>query len=55
MSAAWNSTPEHSAFRSCMRAKGVALEIETYSWGTIANFTDPDGNLCSLRDEASFQ
>ncbi|WP_193171626.1 VOC family protein [Nisaea nitritireducens] len=37
-----------------LRAKGVPIEVETYSWGTIANFTDPDGNLCSLRDEASF-
>lgn len=38
-----------------LRQKGLAIEVETYSWGTIANFTDPDGNLCSLRDEGSFQ
>ena len=37
-----------------LRAKGVTLEIKTYSWGTTANFTDPDGNLCQLRDEATF-
>lgn len=38
-----------------LRQKGVAIEVETYPWGTIANFTDPDGNLCSLRDEGSFR
>jgi len=37
-----------------LRAKGVDLTVETFPWGTIANFTDPDGNLCSLRDEKSF-
>lgn len=37
-----------------LRAKGIDIEVETYSWGSIANFTDPDGNLCSLRDEGSF-
>lgn len=38
-----------------LRAKGVELAVEKFSWGTIANFTDPDGNLCSLRDEGSFR
>jgi len=37
-----------------LRQKGVALTVESFSWGTIANFTDPDGNLCSLRDERTF-
>ena len=37
-----------------LEAKGVAVRREVYDWGTIANFTDPDGNLCSLRDEATF-
>jgi lactoylglutathione lyase len=37
-----------------LREKGVVLTVERFGWGTIANFTDPDGNLCSLRDEATF-
>ena len=37
-----------------LRGRGVELNVEHYDWGTIANFTDPDGNLCSLRDEATF-
>jgi len=40
---------------AALRRTGVAIEVETHSWGTIANFTDPDGNLCSLRDEGSFR
>ncbi len=38
-----------------LRRKGVKIEVKSYSWGTIANFTDPDGNLCSLRDEGRFR
>jgi len=25
-----------------LRRKGVAIEVESYSWGTIANATDPE-------------
>ncbi|WP_425404229.1 VOC family protein [Hwanghaeella sp.] len=38
-----------------LRRKGVPLTVESHPWGTIANFTDPDGNLCSLRDEGTFE
>lgn len=31
---------------------GIMLRREV--WGTVADFTDPDGNRCSLRDEGSF-
>ncbi len=37
-----------------LKAKGIQLDVDIYSWGTIANFTDPDGNLCSLRDQQTF-
>ena len=37
-----------------LESKGVKVNRAVYNWGTIANFVDPDGNLCSLRDEASF-
>ena len=43
------------ATAAALREKGVAITVESYSWGAIADFTDPDGNMCSLRDEASFQ
>jgi len=33
--------------------KGVNVTVRHEVWGTVADFTDPDGNRCSLRDEAS--
>ena len=37
-----------------LRKKGVKLTVRTEIWGSLADFIDPDGNRCSLRDEASF-
>ncbi len=37
-----------------LEAKGIELERGVYAWGTIANFVDPDGNLCSLRNQKTF-
>ncbi len=37
-----------------LRQKGIEVTVQTASWGTTARFLDPDGNHCSLRDEASF-
>ncbi|MGI9319473.1 MAG: VOC family protein [bacterium] len=34
--------------------KNVNVNIRRELWGTVADFVDPDGNVCSLRDEASF-
>jgi len=33
-------------------AKGVDVNIRKEVWGTVGDFTDPDGNMCSLREEA---
>ncbi len=38
-----------------LRKKGVDVTVRTEVWGRVADFTDPDGNHCSLRDEGSFQ
>ncbi len=35
-------------------AKNVDVTIRREAWGSVADFADPDGNRCSLRDEASF-
>lgn len=32
-----------------LRERGVDVEVLHYSWGTIAEFCDPDGNRCALR------
>ncbi len=33
--------------------KGVEVKIRREIWGTVGEFLDPDGNICSLREEPS--
>ena len=33
--------------------KGVTVKIRRETWGTVGDFMDPDGNICSLRQEPS--
>ncbi|KAB7615761.1 glyoxalase/bleomycin resistance/dioxygenase family protein [Amylibacter sp. SFDW26] len=37
-----------------LESKGIIVQRGVFDWGTIANFTDPDGNMCSLRDQKTF-
>ena len=37
-----------------LQAKNVEVHIRREAWGTVADFADPDGNRCSLRDEQTF-
>lgn len=37
-----------------LERQGVNAKLRRESWGTIADFTDPDGNRCQLRDEKTF-
>ena len=33
--------------------KNIRVKIRKEVWGTVGDFMDPDGNICSLRDEPS--
>ena len=35
-------------------AKDIEVNYQEYEWGTIAKFSDPDGNLCALKDSETF-
>ncbi len=37
-----------------LETKGVELEIRQHPWGTVAEFSDPDGNRCALRSDEGF-
>jgi lactoylglutathione lyase len=37
-----------------LEQRGVRTKLRKESWGTIADFADPDGNRCQLRDERTF-
>ncbi len=33
--------------------KGIDVKIRREKWGTVGDFCDPDGNICSFREEPS--
>jgi lactoylglutathione lyase len=33
-----------------LRQLGIAVEVETYSWGIVGTFLDPDGNVCEFKN-----
>jgi lactoylglutathione lyase len=35
--------------------KDVKVDYQEHSWGTIAKFFDPDGNLCAFKDNEKFE
>ena len=48
------NVPDVAATSSLLQDKGVDVSVKTHSWGTTAEFTDPDGNLCALRSDEGF-
>lgn len=48
------NVPDVSATADLLQRKGLDVSVATYTWGTIAEFTDPDGNLCALRSDEGF-
>ena len=36
-------------------AKNIKVDFQEYSWGTVAKFFDPDGNLCAFKDSGKFE
>jgi lactoylglutathione lyase len=39
-----------AASAKALRAKGVAVEVAQFDWGTVGTFHDPDGNACELKN-----
>ncbi len=37
-----------------LKSKEVIANIRRETWGIVADFCDPDGNICSLREESTF-
>jgi lactoylglutathione lyase len=48
------NVPDVAAAAETLRQKGVEVKVAVHSWGTIAEFTDPDGNRCALRSDEGF-
>ncbi|WKB81055.1 glyoxalase/bleomycin resistance/dioxygenase family protein [Cellulophaga lytica] len=35
--------------------KNIEVDYQEHTWGTIAKFFDPDGNLCAFKDSETFE
>ncbi|WP_020569623.1 VOC family protein [Neolewinella persica] len=35
-------------------ARDINVDYQEHSWGTVAKFKDPDGNIIAFKDEAGF-
>lgn len=35
--------------------RGIEVDYQEHSWGTVAKFSDPDGNLCAFKDDDKFE
>lgn len=60
---------EHDRIRTCLRmnvenvkeladklsSNNIEVDYQEHSWGTIAKFFDPDGNLCAFKDSEKFE
>ena len=45
-----------AAAAAALTARGISVELKSFTWGTVATFADPDGNICELKnaDDAFF-
>ena len=48
------NVPDVKRLADKLIAEGIAVDYQEHSWGTVAKFLDPDGNLCALRDSRTF-
>ncbi|MGR3760627.1 VOC family protein [Roseobacteraceae bacterium NS-SX3] len=48
------NVPDVAAASELLRSRGVDVRVATHTWGTTAEFIDPDGNLCALRSDDGF-
>ncbi|MEO1450963.1 MAG: VOC family protein [Bacteroidota bacterium] len=38
-----------------LQKAGIDVDYQEHSWGTVAKFRDPDGNLCAFKDSKGFE
>ncbi len=48
------NVPDVGAACAELRRRGLSVRVLEHSWGTTAEFLDPDGNRCALRSDAGF-
>lgn len=48
------NVPDVKSACVALRGKGIAVQVFEHTWGTTAEFHDPDGNCCALRSDEGF-
>ena len=49
------NVPDVKKIADQLTAKGIDVDYQEHSWGTVAKFFDPDGNLCAFKDDEKFE
>lgn len=49
------NVPDVKAFADNLTKKGVMVDYQSHSWGTVAKFCDPAGDLCAFKDNEKFE
>ena len=49
------NVPDVKRVRDRLVARGVAVDYQEHTWGIIAKFRDPEGNLIGIKDEEKFE
>ena len=49
------NVPNVRARADALSREGVSVDYREHSWGTVAKFLDPDGNLCAFKDDETFE
>ncbi len=49
------NVPDVKLMTEKLVAKNINVDYQEHSWGTIAKFFDPDGNLCAFKDRLKFE
>ncbi len=49
------NVPDVKMLAEKLTSKNIKVDYQEHSWGTIAKFFDPDGNLCEFKDSKKFE
>ncbi len=49
------NVPNVKLVADMLTSKNISVDYQEHSWGTIAKFLDPDGNLCAFKDTSKFE
>ena len=49
------NVPNVKLLANKLMLQNIKVDYQEHSWGTIAKFFDPDGNLCAFKDNEKFE